>query len=127
MDFQSSRYHLYQQRMTSMTLGTTNQHIARDLQAVTTPDQMVVTDAQFITALANRNTPPDLVDTSGVRISTGSVTTEQLIKGAQQPQVQAVLFYTGRLKTLPGFHTWVTQHFRLVHQYGGGKELWIKV
>ncbi len=127
MDFQASRYHLYQQRMTGVTLGATNQRIAHDLQVATTPDQMVVTDAQFITALANRNTPPALVDTSGVRISTGSVTTEQLIQGAEQPQVHAVLFYTGRLKTLPGFHAWVAQHFRLAHQYGGDKELWIKV
>jgi 4-amino-4-deoxy-L-arabinose transferase-like glycosyltransferase len=126
-DFQSSRVHLYQVRMTGVALDPINQRIARDLQAVTTPDQTVVTDAQFITALANRNTPPDLVDTSGVRISTGSVTTEQLIQAAGQSQVHAVLFYTGRLKTLPAFHAWVAQHFRLVHQYGDGKELWIKI
>lgn len=126
-DFQASRFHLYQQRMMSMTQGPANQRIAHDLQTVTTPDQMVVTDAQFIAALAGRNTPPDLVDTSSVRINAGSVTSEQLIKGAELPQVHAVLFYTGRLETLPAFHSWVTQHFHLVHQYGNGKELWIKV
>lgn len=126
-DFQLSRTHLYQERMTGTTLGPSNQRVAHDLQAVTTPDQMVVTDAQFIAALANRNTPPDLVDTSGVRISTGSVTTQELIQGAELPQVHAVLFYTGRLTTLPGFHAWVAQHFHLVHQYGSGKELWIRV
>jgi hypothetical protein len=67
------------------------------------------------------------VDTSTVRINAGSVTADQLIQDAGQSHVQAVLFYTGRINKLPAFYTWITQHFRLVHNYGNGKELWIKL
>ncbi|HZR41573.1 MAG TPA: glycosyltransferase family 39 protein [Ktedonobacteraceae bacterium] len=100
--------------------------VAKELQQVLQPGQFVITDAQFLVGLADRNTPPSLVDTSNVRIQTGYVTSQQLIEQAQQPEVHAVLFYTGRLATQAAFHTWVKQHFRLVHDYGGGRELWIK-
>ncbi len=102
--------------------------VAADLQHAITPDQLVITDAQFIAGLADRNTPPPLVDTSTVRIESGYLTLAQLENAASQPQVYAVLFYTGRLEapeTAP-FHAWVAQHFRLLHNYGGGKELWVR-
>jgi len=105
----------------------------QDLQNETTPGQLIITDAQFLAALADRNTPPSLVDTSGVRILTGNVTAEQLIQEASQPQVHAVLFYTCRLycdkrtsEVIADFHTWVSQHFHLVHDYGIDQELWVK-
>src|SRR6185312_822987 len=71
-------------------------HVAADLQHAITPGQLVITDAQLIAALANRNTPPFLVDTSTVRIESGYLTLAQLENSASQPQVHAVLFYTGR-------------------------------
>ena len=101
--------------------------VAHDLQETTRPEQFVITDAQFIAGLAQRNTPPELVDTSYVRINTGFVTTRQVIQIAGQPRVQAVLFYTGRLQKLAGLHDWVSQHFRRVHTYGGEQELWVKM
>ena len=102
--------------------------VIKDLQSATQPDQLVVTDAQFITALANRNTPPELLDTSSVRIVTGYVTYQQLVQAAEHPQVHAVLFYTGRLaREIPAFHTWVSQHFHLLKRYSSGKELWVKL
>jgi 4-amino-4-deoxy-L-arabinose transferase-like glycosyltransferase len=102
--------------------------VIKDLQSATQPDQLVITDAQFITALANRNTPPELVDTSSVRIVTGYVTYQQLVQAAEQPQVHAVLFYTGRLaREIPAFHTWVSQHFHLLKRYSSGKELWVRL
>jgi 4-amino-4-deoxy-L-arabinose transferase-like glycosyltransferase len=116
-------YHAQQQA--SDAVIQQQDRIIKDLQSITKPGQLVVTDAQFIAALADRNTPPGLVDTSSVRISTGYVTYQQLVQAAEQPQVHAVLFYTGRLaQEVPAFHTWVSQHFHLVKRYGGGKELW---
>ena len=103
-------------------------HVAADLQHAITPGQLVITDAQFIAGLADRNTPPSLVDTSTVRITSGYLTLAQLENAASQPQVHAILFYTGRLgapETAP-FHAWVAQHFRLLHTYGEGRELWVK-
>jgi 4-amino-4-deoxy-L-arabinose transferase-like glycosyltransferase len=119
-------YHV--QQNTSAAVSKQQDKIIKDLQAATQPDQLVVTDAQFITALANRNTPPDLVDTSSVRITTGYVTFQQLVQATEQPQVRAVLFYTGRLAhEIPAFHTWVSQHFHLLKRYSSGKELWVKL
>lgn len=121
------KYYRAQQQLSDAASQQQNK-VIKDLQALTKPDQLIVTDAQFITALANRNTPPALVDTSSVRISTHYVTYQQLVQVAEQPQVHAVLFYTGRLaKQIPAFHTWVSQHFHLAKLYGSGKELWIKV
>jgi 4-amino-4-deoxy-L-arabinose transferase-like glycosyltransferase len=102
-------------------------HVAQDLQRVVRPDQYVITDGQFLAALAGRNTPPSLVDTSSVRIKTGYLTAHQLIQEAQSSNVQAVLFYTGRLTQIPAFYTWVTQHYQLAHHYGKGSELWIRM
>ncbi|HEX6477674.1 MAG TPA: glycosyltransferase family 39 protein [Ktedonobacteraceae bacterium] len=103
-------------------------HVAADLNHAIARGQLVITDAQFIAGLADRNTPPSLVDTSTVRIVSGYLTLAQLENAASQPQVHAVLFYTGRLgapETAP-FHTWVAQRFRLLHNYGGGRELWVR-
>ncbi len=121
------QYYRAQQQL-SNTASQQQNKLIKDLQATTKPGQLVVTDAQFIAALADRNTPSSLVDTSTVRIGTGYVTYQQLVQAAQQPQVHAVLFYTGRLaREVPAFHTWVSQHFHLTKRYASGKELWIKV
>jgi 4-amino-4-deoxy-L-arabinose transferase-like glycosyltransferase len=104
-----------------------NMHVAQDLQRFTKQDQLVITDAQFIAAQANRNTPASLVDTSDVRIIAGYVTPRQLRKEASQPQVHAILFYTNRLdRFLPSFYNWVRLHFHCADYYGAGKELWIR-
>jgi 4-amino-4-deoxy-L-arabinose transferase-like glycosyltransferase len=103
-------------------------HVANDVRNSITPDQLVVTDGQFVAALADRNTPPDLVDTSIVRIVSGYMTNQQLINEASQPQVHAVLFFMDRLRLpqLKAFYTWVTQHFHLKYDYGHGKQLWVR-
>ena len=103
--------------------------VATDLRNSIAPDQVVITDAQFIAALADRSTPPSLVDTSTVRIESGYVTLQQLESAASQPDVHAVLFFTNRLLTLPSvapFHAWVAQHFHLKYTYGAGQELWVR-
>lgn len=102
--------------------------VANDLRLATTPNQLVVTDAQFIAGLADRSTPPALVDTSAVRITSNYLTLSQLESVTSQPQVQAVLFFTGRfyLPDVARYHTWVAQHFHLLHNYGAGRELWVR-
>src|SRR5438876_7415439 len=105
------QYYHMQQQANDAVIQQQNR-VIKDLQAIIKPDQLVVTDAQFIAALANRNTPPQLVDTSSVRIGTGYITYQQLILAAAQPQVHAILFYSGRLvRQVPAFHIWVSQHF----------------
>lgn len=123
---QASYANLVKRSHSSATIQT--MLVSRDLQHLVRPDQLVITDAQFIAALADRNTPTSLVDTSNVRIIAGYLTTQQLIEEAVQPRVHAILFYTNRLEkeTDPSFYDWVTQHFQLVAHYGKGKELWVK-
>ncbi len=103
-------------------------HVAADLRKAITPDQLVVTDAQFIAGLADRSTPPALVDTSAVRINSGYLTLSQLESSTSRSQVHAVLFFTGRfhLPNVAAFHAWVAQNFHLLHDYGGGRELWAR-
>jgi 4-amino-4-deoxy-L-arabinose transferase-like glycosyltransferase len=102
--------------------------VATDLRLAISPNQLVVTDAQFIAGLADRTTPPALVDTSDVRITSNYLTLSQIESATSQPQVHAVLFFTGRfyLPNVAGYHSWVAQHFHLLHNYGAGRELWIR-
>ena len=121
----------YYSTMSMNSANASNQlqrRIAADLQQAIAPDQLVVTDAQFIAGLADRSTPPALVDTSTVRINDGSLTLQQLIDETSQPRVHAVLFFTSRfyLPNVAGFHAWVAQHFHLLHSYGPGEELWVR-
>ncbi len=122
------RYYRAQQQTSDNTVSM-QASIIKDLQAATQPDQLVVTDAQFIVARAGRSTPAALVDTSTVRIDTGYVTAQQIIQESARPDVHAVLIYTGRLQNpdLAPFRAWLSQHFHQIKNYGGGKGLWIKV
>ncbi len=101
--------------------------VASDLASFTTPAQQVITDDQYIAMLANRDVPPTLVDTSSVRITTGYLTTAQVEAIAEQPQVGAILFYSGRFDNLPGLRAWVTQHFQLARDYGKGRDLYVRM
>jgi 4-amino-4-deoxy-L-arabinose transferase-like glycosyltransferase len=102
--------------------------VAADLRDSLAPDEFVVTDAQFIAALAGRSTPPQLVDTSLVRVQAGYLTLHQLIAITSQQRVHAVLFFAARLTqpALAGYHAWVARHFHLRERYGRGMELWVR-
>lgn len=123
-----TEYHQSQVRSTSSATQS-SQQVAQQLQQVLKPDELVITDGQFVAALAGRNTPPELVDTSSVRINTHYVTNAQLIQLASQPKTKAILFYTGRLinPDLAAFRTWMPQHFRQIEHYGNGSSLWVKI
>jgi hypothetical protein len=102
--------------------------IAADLERATTPDQWIITDAQFVAALANRDTPPWLVDTSFKRVLSGYLTSQELMQAGADARVHAVVFATHRLTAAPiaSFHLWVTEHFNLLRTYDTGIELWTR-
>jgi hypothetical protein len=130
LDLRDSRSYLRTEHGHNMAASNGPQQLViKDLQTYTRPGQLVITDGQFMLALAGRSTPPDLVDTSSVRVQSGYLTAQQLIADASQPQVHAILFYTGRLRLpqLASFDAWVTTHYRLVRNYGNGNGLWIKI
>ena len=97
-----------------------------DLQQFTLAGEWVVTDEQIAAVLADRQVPPALVDTSLVRITSGTLTTAQAIAAASDPHVTAILWYSGRFDRLQGFHDWVVQHYSQVLSYGGTRGLFLR-
>jgi hypothetical protein len=100
---------------------------ARALAASTQPGDLVVADDQYIAALASRDVPPQLVDTSLVRIQSGYLTTTQLETAIQAPDVRAILFCSGRFNLVPGFREWVNTHYLLVASFGQQGALYLKL
>jgi hypothetical protein len=100
--------------------------IVAALDAHTAPGDLVITDDQFAVALAGREVPPQLVDTSFVRAESGDLTAARVERIADDPDVRAVLFATGRLDALPGLRAWVAQRFPVAIDVGGGRRLYLR-
>jgi hypothetical protein len=96
------------------------------LQAATKPSDLVITDDQYLLALAGRDTPPQLVDTSLVRVSSGSLTTAAVEAVAERSHVRAFLFSTGRLSQLEDLESWVKLHYPEQQQLDAERELYLR-
>jgi 4-amino-4-deoxy-L-arabinose transferase-like glycosyltransferase len=81
------------------------------LQALTPPSEPIVTDDQYLAALAGRDTPPQLVDTSMVRIASGDLTTQSIEAIAERSGSHAFLFSTGRFLQLAGLESWASARY----------------
>jgi 4-amino-4-deoxy-L-arabinose transferase-like glycosyltransferase len=90
------------------------------------PSGPIVTDDQYVAALAGRDTPPELVDTSLVRIATGSLTTEEVERIIRRDDVRVALFATDRLDRLPGLRAWIEANFQPVKSFGDGETLYVR-
>jgi len=106
--------------------------MAAVLQDSTRPGEFVVTDGQYIAGLAGRSVPPELVDTSLVRIQVGQLdpryfSLRRLEDIIARDRVRTILFATGRLGPtahMPGFRPWVRRRYRLVARFGKDGELY---
>ena len=96
------------------------------LRARTARGDLVITDDQFAVAQAGRDVPPELVDTSFVRVQSGDLTVAAVEAAADRPDVTAVLLASGRLALLPGFRAWAGEHFPEVIDLGGGRTLYLR-
>jgi 4-amino-4-deoxy-L-arabinose transferase-like glycosyltransferase len=96
------------------------------LRTDTAPGDLVVTDDQYGAALAGRSTPPELVDTSLVRIRSGDLTVDEVERIAGRDDVRAVLLATDRLVALPGLTEWLQQHYGPPMPLGGGRALYVR-
>jgi 4-amino-4-deoxy-L-arabinose transferase-like glycosyltransferase len=124
-------YHHYRWLIGEPTASSADhwmQDVAADLQRVTTPDQWIISDAQYAVALANRDTPPWLADVSQTRRASGYLTSDELQQAAADVRVHAVVFGTSDLASgsTASFHAWVTEHFKLLRAYGNGIETWVR-
>jgi 4-amino-4-deoxy-L-arabinose transferase-like glycosyltransferase len=99
--------------------------MVKALQTATAPGDVVLSDNQYVAALANRDVPPQMVDTSFVRIKSGYLTTAQLKDLITYNRIPAILFATGRLDELTGFRAWVAQRYSLAATFGKDKSLFL--
>lgn len=88
--------------------------MALALQSVSAPNEVVLSDDQYVAALANRDVPPQLVDTSAVRITSGYLTASQLEDYITRNRIHVILFASGRFDLLPGFRGWVASRYTQV-------------
>jgi hypothetical protein len=95
------------------------------LDAATVPGQVVISDDQFAAALADRSTPPELVDTSQVRVQSGDLTAADVERIAERSDVRAMLLSGDRLVKLPGLRDWLRRHYPEVRQVDPERKLYI--
>lgn len=105
--------------------STRTLEMAIALRGVSAPDEVILSDDQYIAALANRDVPPQFVDTSQVRISSGYLTSAQLENYITRNQVHVILFASGRFDLLPGFHSWVAQRYTQVATFSHNGVLYL--
>ena len=94
------------------------------ITAFTAPGQPIVTDDQYLAALADRSTPPELVDTSSVRITTKYLTAAQLEAILSRPDTRFVVLASGRLQNTPGFMPWLAANYSKLADLGGGRAIY---
>jgi Dolichyl-phosphate-mannose-protein mannosyltransferase len=82
------------------------------------PGQEVITDDQFGAALAGRDTPPELVDTSMVRVRSRSLSAAEVERIAARDRVPVVVLSSGRLTLLPGLAEWASSNYPIREQIG---------
>lgn len=87
----------------------------------------VILDEQILAFFAERDVPPDLVDTSHMRISSGYLDSNSVIRYAEQYRVKMVILWTGRLRRLSDFVNYVKSNYRLIKDYGEGREIYIRM
>jgi len=86
----------------------------------------IITDEQILAFLAERDIPPNLVDTSHMRISSGYLDSETVIRLSEEYNVKVIILWTGRLRRLSGFIHYVEANFQLIRDYGGGREIYVR-
>lgn len=96
------------------------------LDANTPAEDVIITDDPYAAALADRAVPPQLVDTSSVRIASGYLTAAQLERLITDEDARTILFGSGRFAQIPGFRAWVAARFHLAANLGNGRILYIK-
>jgi hypothetical protein len=106
--------------------ASTEAPVTAALRAGTGTGDLVITDDQFVVALAGRGVPPALVDTSFVRVKSGDLTAPAVEAIASRPDVRGVLFASGRLAELPGFRAWVAERFPDAVDVGDGRTLYLR-
>ncbi len=98
--------------------------LATAIRSATQPGDYVVSDNPFAVALAGRDIPGPLLDTSHQRTAAGLLTVADLDAARDYYRVKFVLTDSGRLQSVPGFSDWLAAHYRLVATIGRNSSLY---
>jgi hypothetical protein len=88
--------------------------MAAALQDFSDPGDLILSDDQYVAALADRDVAPQFVDTSAKRIASGYLTAAELEGFVNSNNVRLILFASGRFDLIPGFRAWVAQRYHPV-------------
>jgi 4-amino-4-deoxy-L-arabinose transferase-like glycosyltransferase len=100
--------------------------VAELIRNLTSPDEWIISDDQAMIFIAGRNVPPELCDTSFMRISSGYLGDDEAIYLAEAYGVRVVVFWTGRLVQLKRFLEYVEANYRLIGVYDSGRRIYIR-
>lgn len=106
--------------------GELEYRIAGFLRNITSPDEWLISDDQAMVFVAGRNVPPELCDTSFMRIASGYLVDEEVIHLAEVYRVRVVVFWTGRLIQLKRFVEYVEANYQLIGVYDGGRRIYLR-
>jgi hypothetical protein len=81
------------------------------LMNLTGPDDFVIVDEPSVAFSSGRLVPPNLVDTSLVRIRSRSLDADDVIAAARQYDVRALFLFSDSLRNLKPFAEWVDQEY----------------
>ena len=98
---------------------------AQMIRRLTTPNETILTDAQGIAFLADRDVPPELTDTSFLRIAAGYLTLGDVVAYSERRDVRLVLLWSGRLASIPGMKQWLDENFPYHRALGDDHELYM--
>jgi 4-amino-4-deoxy-L-arabinose transferase-like glycosyltransferase len=96
------------------------------LQELPAEIDTVLLDDQMMAFVAARATPPELIDASRVRISSGYLEPDYLIGLVEAEPPDAIMLWSGRLRRVPGFRQWVRDNYHLYLSLGDGQELYLR-
>jgi hypothetical protein len=99
--------------------------LASAVDSVTDPGDFVISDNPFAVALADRNVPGPLVDTSTERSTAGLLTVADLDAAREYYSVKVVLVDGEQLLSVPGFSEWLAAHYHLIGSVGHNAYLYV--
>ena len=103
-----------------------DQTLAAAVRAESRPGDFVITDNLFAVALADRDVPGPLVDTSHQRTDAGLLTVKDLDAAANRYEVRLVLVDGNRLTSVPGFSDWLAAHYHALFEVEPGATLYTR-
>ena len=102
--------------------------ILRLIQEKVGPEQYLITDEPLLAFVANRSAPPDLSDSSIVRIASGKLITSDLIRETEDHSASAVVLWQDKrfVTYLPDYIQWVEQRYQRIYENDKGGRLYVR-